>query len=89
MVPIYMIQVDTQEFLEKYELSKELYQKTLGVAVRAEGNGKLVVAYRSSRKRNNAYNIWKKYFESVSVDFRKHEAEEEWLGQEGVLKKEK
>ena len=84
MITVYFIQVKALEFMENYDLSRELYKKTKAVAVKAMGNGYLLLAFKSSEKRAIAYLEWQKYFKTTAIAG-SGEAEEEWLGKEGVL----
>lgn len=88
MIPVYFLQVQAIEFMENYDQALVLYQKTLATALKALGNGTLIIAFRSKDKRNAAYVEWKRYFPSTALGGT-GEAEEEWLGPEGELKREK
>lgn len=86
MIPVYFIQVKALEFMDDYDLSRELYKKTKAVAVKALGNGYLLIAYMTSEKRSKAYLEWRRYYKTIAIAG-KGEVEETWIGPEGELKK--
>lgn len=88
MIPVYFLNIHALEFMDNYDKALELYQRTKVTALKALGNGTLILAFRSKEKRNVAYVEWKKFFPSTALGGT-GEAEEEWLGPEGELKREK